>query len=75
MFAKRQLNVIDWLLFHLLMIIPIINIIIIILLIISPSTNPTLKSYIWFWLILLVLGAGIGIRFITRFIQNIQTMF
>ena len=75
MFAKRQLNVIDWFLFHLLMIIPIVNIIIVVLLIISPSTNQTLKSYIWFWVILLILGAGIGIRFIMRFIHNIQTMF
>lgn len=75
MFAKKQLTILDWFVFYLLMLIPILNVIVVIVLLISPATNATLRNFLWFWIILILLGFVIGIRFILRFMHNLQNIF
>jgi hypothetical protein len=53
MFEKEQLGVFDWIILHILMAIPFVNIIIIIVLLASASTNRTLKNYIWSFIVML----------------------
>ncbi|PKK98202.1 MAG: hypothetical protein CVV57_08025 [Tenericutes bacterium HGW-Tenericutes-2] len=48
MFQKKQLSVLDWFGFHILMIIPLANIIIFLILLFSGETNKTLRNYLWF---------------------------
>ncbi len=55
MFQKRQLSVLDWFGFHILMIIPLANIIIFLILLFSGETNKTLRSYLWFQVIIVIM--------------------
>jgi len=56
MFQNNQLSVLDWFVFHVLLAIPIVNVIIIILLLLNPETNETLKNLILFYLIMFAVG-------------------
>lgn len=55
MFQKRQLSVLDWFGFHILMMIPLANIIIFLILLFSGETNKTLRSYLWFQVIIVIM--------------------
>jgi|GEM_PF-3208571 hypothetical protein len=57
--SKGHMTVGDWFVFHLLMAIPLVNIIIYIILLFSSDTNPSLKSYLVLPLIILVVALGI----------------
>lgn len=46
MFSKRELRVVDWWIFWLLMAIPIVNIVMFFVLLLSGSTNKSLKNYL-----------------------------
>ncbi|HCB66677.1 MAG: hypothetical protein A2102_01240 [Tenericutes bacterium GWF2_38_8] len=54
MFEKTQLGVFDWILLHILMAIPLVNIVIIIVLLAGVNTNETLKNYIWSFIVMFV---------------------
>jgi hypothetical protein len=64
MFEKAQLSVGDWLLFYLIMAVPVVNIIMFFVIIAGTNTNPTLKSYL---ISGLVLGAISVVLFFTIF--------
>jgi len=66
MFQKRQLSVLDWFGFHILMIIPLANIIIFLILLFSGETNKTLRSYLWFQVILVVIVIALYILVLSK---------
>jgi len=47
MFKKQDLNVGDWIVFWILMVIPLVNVVIFIIALFSTDTNRTLKSMLW----------------------------
>lgn len=51
MFQQRDMKVLDWVLFYVLMAIPFVNIIVVLVLIFSSKTSPSLKSFIITFLI------------------------
>ena len=51
--SDRHLTLGDWFVFHLLMVIPVVNIIIYIILLFSGDTNPSLRSYLWLPIIII----------------------
>jgi hypothetical protein len=57
MFSKKQMGVVDWWVFWLLMAIPVVNIVMFFILLLSGNTNPSLKNY----LLALILPVIIGI--------------
>ena len=46
MFSNKEMSVVDWWIFALLMLIPFLNIIIMFLIVLSPTINKSLKNYI-----------------------------
>jgi hypothetical protein len=66
MFQKKQLSVLDWFGFHILMIIPLANIIIFLILLFSGETNKTLRSYLWFQAIIATLVIVLYILFLSQ---------
>ena len=46
MFDRKELTILDWWVFWILMVIPFLNIIIGLILLVSSGTNKTLKNYI-----------------------------
>ena len=46
MFSKRELRVVDWWIFWLLMAIPVVNIVMFFVLLFSGNTNKSLKNYL-----------------------------
>ncbi len=46
MFSNKEMSVVDWWIFAILMIIPFLNIIIMFLIVLSPTTNNSLKNYV-----------------------------
>ncbi|MBU1020431.1 MAG: hypothetical protein KJ847_04390 [Firmicutes bacterium] len=46
MFQRKELSVLDWWGFFILMAIPVVNLVILIVLLVSPNANKTLKNYI-----------------------------
>lgn len=59
MFQKEQLSVVDWWIFYILMIIPLINIIFFFVILLSGNTNKTLKNYLLAGIIPIVLIIGL----------------
>lgn len=47
MFSKKNLTVIDWWLFFLALVIPLLNILVVIYVMLASDVNKTLKSYVW----------------------------
>ncbi|KFZ27392.1 MAG: hypothetical protein KQ78_00304 [Candidatus Izimaplasma bacterium HR2] len=46
MFSNKDMSVIDWWIFAILMLIPFLNIIIMFVIVLSPTSNKSLKNYI-----------------------------
>jgi hypothetical protein len=71
MFTNKVMSVGNWLLYFLLMAIPIVNIIIIILILMDPQSNKSLKNLIITQLLLVIivglLIAGLGISVFNMF--------
>jgi len=71
MFTNKVMTVGNWLLYFLLMAIPIVNIIIIILILMDPQSNKSLKNLIITQLLLVIivglLIAGLGISVFNMF--------
>ena len=60
MFNREQpMGVRSWLGFHLLMAIPIVNIVLLIVLLFHPDTNHSLKNYLLSFIVLLAIVVGI----------------
>jgi hypothetical protein len=66
MFQKKQLSVLDWFGFHILMVIPLANIIIFLVLLFSGDTNKTLKSYLWFQVIVVAVLIALYIMLLSQ---------
>ena len=66
MFQKKQLSILDWFGFHILMLIPLANIIIFLILLFSSETNKTLRSYLWTQTILATLLIALYIFFLSQ---------
>ena len=56
MFHKRHMTTGAWLMFFILMAIPIINAVIIILILLDRSYNPSLRNFIKAYLVLVIVG-------------------
>jgi hypothetical protein len=56
MFARDQLSIGDWIIFWILMIIPLANIIVFFIIIFSSYTNQTLKNMLLAEIVLVLLG-------------------
>ncbi len=61
MFKNRDMSVLDWFVFSIIMVIPIINIIFFIILLVSPDTSPSLKNFLIYTLIMTVIVVGLWI--------------
>ncbi len=59
MFEQRPMRVGDWFLYHLLMVIPLVNIIMYFVLLLSTQTNRSLKSLMIFQLIIILIFVGL----------------
>ena len=46
MFSKKDLSILDWWLFYIIMIIPLVNILVVLVLLFQKDTNKTLKNYL-----------------------------
>ncbi len=71
MFQKRDMSIVDWILFFILMAIPLLNIVVFIMLLVSPKTCPSLKSYLIVFLILIVI---IGLSWATILASIMNTI-
>ena len=71
MFQKRDMTIVDWILFYILMAIPLLNIVVFIMLLVSPKTCPSLKSYLIVFLILIVI---IGLSWATILASIMNTI-
>ncbi len=56
MFQNKVIGIGEWLLFFILMAIPIVNVVVYILLLINPKTNRSLKNLLLLWLIFIAIG-------------------
>lgn len=56
MFQNKHISIGEWLLFYILMAIPLVNLIVYILLLVNPKTNRSLKNMLLLWLILIAIG-------------------
>lgn len=65
MFSKQHMTVMDWWVYYLLMVIPVVNVIVFVMILLSSKTNKSLKSFVWasilpiIIVIVLVLSTGI----------------
>jgi len=74
MFEKDQLGIFDWILFFVLMAIPVVNIIFFIVLLVGANTNKSLKSYLGALLVMVVFGVFMAITVLAPVIQEIIEM-
>jgi hypothetical protein len=74
MFEKDQLGVFDWILFFVLMSIPIVNIIFFIILLAGGNTNQTLKNYLWAFVVMFVFALFLAITVLAPIIQQFVDM-
>lgn len=63
MFQKEQLSIMDWFLFFVLMVIPIVNVICFIWILCSRNTNKTLRNYLGFQVVVVLVTIVIFIAF------------
>lgn len=72
MFNREQpMGVMSWLGFHLLMAIPIVNIVLLIVLLFHPDTNHSLKNYLLSFIVLLaIVGIIVLIILIIGFLAS-----
>lgn len=56
MFHKRHMTTGSWLLFFLLMAIPMVNLVVIILILLDRTYNPSLRNFIKAYLVLIIIG-------------------
>ncbi len=68
LFERNQMTIGAWAVYHLLLMIPIVNIIFIIMLLLSPRTNKSLKNLILFQIIVIVVFIFFGITLFGSFI-------
>lgn len=69
MFSRAHMTVVDWWIFFILMVIPIVNFVMFFVLLLSPSTNRSLKNYLLaivlpffiIFILMFIFGAGFGI--------------
>ncbi|MBU0996996.1 MAG: hypothetical protein KKE16_03010 [Firmicutes bacterium] len=47
MFQRDQLTIGDWILYYILMVIPLVNIVIFLMILFSSTVNKTLKNMLW----------------------------
>jgi hypothetical protein len=71
MFEKDQLGIFDWILFFILMSIPLVNIIFFIVLLTSGNTNRSLKSYLGASLIMIVIGVFMAFTVLAGVLQEL----
>jgi cobalamin biosynthesis protein CobD/CbiB len=74
MFEKDQLGIFDWILFFVLMAIPVVNIIFFIVLLVGANTNKSLKSYLGALIVMFVVGIFMAITVLAPMIQQIIDM-
>lgn len=61
MFQKEQLTVLDWWIYFILMVIPLVNIIVFFVVLFNSNTNKTLKNYLLAGIIPVLLIIGLVI--------------
>jgi hypothetical protein len=71
MFEKDQLGIFDWILFFILMSIPLVNIIFFIILLTSGNTNKSLKSYLGASLIMALIGIFLAFTVLAGVLQEL----
>ncbi|MCK7486720.1 MAG: hypothetical protein MZU97_15320 [Bacillus subtilis] len=71
MFEKDQLGIFDWILFFILMGIPLVNIIFFIVLLTSRGTNQSLKSYLGALLVMVVIGVFLAFTVLAGFLEQL----
>lgn len=71
MFEKDQLGVFDWILFFVLMSIPVVNIIFFIVLLAGGNTNQTLKNYLWAGIVMAVFAIFMVLTVLAPMISEI----
>lgn len=71
MFQKSDLNVFDWWLFWILMMIPIIDIIVLLIIMFSSDTNPTLRSMIWAQFLIGVIVIVLFMTILSPYLQDV----
>ncbi len=69
MFKKQDLNVGDWIVFWILMVIPVVNVIIFIITLFSADTNRTLKNMLWGEVILFAVSITLFLTVLAPFIM------
>ena len=63
MFHKDELKVMDWVIFWIVMAIPVVNFIVFLILLFSSDTNQTLRNMLKAQILLVLLAIGIFILF------------
>ena len=71
MFQSNQMSIGDWFIYHILLVIPIVNIIVFIMLITNPKTNPSLRNLMLMQLIIFVIAIVIFIGALGSLMQNL----
>lgn len=77
MFSRNEVSVFGWIMFYIMMAIPLVNIIFWIVLLFGSSTNKTLKNLLVAQIVAvivvvgLVLGLGVGATFIDTLLESI----
>ena len=71
MFEKDQLGIFDWILFFILMGIPLVNVIFFIVLLTSRATNQSLKSYLDALLVMVVIGVFLAFTVLAGFLEQL----
>jgi hypothetical protein len=70
MFSKKELGVVDWWIFFIVMAIPFVNIVVFLMLLLSEGTNKCLKNYLLalilpvIIILFLVIFTGFGLGFL-----------
>ncbi len=75
MFKSKHMSIGDWFLWHILMLVPLVNIIVFIIVLLSPETTPSLKSYMKFQIIVVILSIAGLIAFagcMAAFIEGLE---
>ena len=63
MFTKEHMSVGDWFIWHILMLIPVVNLIVFIISLSSSETTPSLQNYIKFQIVIWILAISAFIAF------------
>ncbi len=72
MFNKQDLSVGAWIVFWILMAIPLVNIIMYLIILFSSDKNPTLRNMLWAQIVLVVIGIVLLLTVLSSFTPVIR---